>query len=462
MKYFLKFRNNIYSLIYPSKSDKNKKRKIVYNNSEVYERLFNYSLIKEKMLSNLSNKYLIDEEDKYTFIPQINTKDSNYYAYIQSLYEIPHKNLQNYSERNGLKIITLNKIKNLKNNLGKYSNKDINNKYFPYMKNKNIPKHKLNNYAYIDDKNYKIENKFRSKLGNSFPISNKYNKNYNNSYFFDFLDEPENGENYSYLKDNNLNLRKIMNKSFSCIKNLSYPLTKSNDFDDRNRSLYNLFFPLNNYKTSRNSEYKKIIIPKKNGKNIEHEKRSLHSNNSSMTSSIGSWIAKKSILLKSKRSPEKKESQFSFGSELKNFNNKNLNNKRVKLPNKKNDLTQRNSSIKSVNYSIRSQKAQASTKSSGTNTISCYNNYILNGNKEKEKNGIEKKKIFEMQSINEYSIINDSVNLDNENLNLQTTLQTLNDSKILDLANNYISEDDSLEGYKRKAGIYEKKLENKK
>jgi hypothetical protein len=109
--------------------------------------------------------------------------------------------------------------------------------------------------------------------------------------------------------------------------------------------------------------------------------------------------------------------------------------------------------IKSINYSIRSQRAQASTKSSGTNTISCYNNYMLNGNKEKEKNGIEKKNNFEIQSINEYSIINDSDNLANENLNIQTTLQTLNDSKILDLANNYISEDDSLERYKRKVGI---------
>ena len=119
-------------------------------------------------------------------------------------------------------------------------------------------------------------------------------------------------------------------------------------------------------------------------------------------------------------------------------------------------------SIKSINYSIRSQKAQASTKSSGTNTISCYNNYMLNGNKEKEKNGIEKKNNFEMQSINEYSIINDFDNLGNENLNIQTTLQTLNDSNILNLADNYISEDDSLEGYKRKIGIYEKKLANKK
>jgi hypothetical protein len=103
-------------LIYPYKIEKKQKRKIAYNNSEVYERLFNYSQIKEKILSNLSNKFLIDEEDKYTFIPQINSRDSNFYTNIQNLYEIPHKNFQNYSEGNGLSLKALKKITNLKNN----------------------------------------------------------------------------------------------------------------------------------------------------------------------------------------------------------------------------------------------------------------------------------------------------------------------------------------------------------
>ena len=454
-------------MIYPSKSEKNKKRKIVSNNSEVYDRLYNYSLIKEKILSNLSNKYLIDEEDKYTFIPQINSRDSNYYSHLQKLYEVPHKNWQYYLQGNGLGIKTLNTIRNLENNQGK----------FPYSKQENNLKNKLNNlssvshnndnHSIIYDKDYNsskhiMKNAFKSRLGHTFPSSNKYiNKNYNNN-LFKLLEEPENGEKYSYLNNNNINPKKIMNKSFSFMKNPSYSLTKRNESDRKSHSTFNASFPSSNFKISRNSEFKKIALPKKNGKNIEHEKRSVHSNNSSITSSMGSSILKKSILLKSRFSPEKKERLFSFGSELIKFENKNLNNKRLKKPNKNNNLSQRNSSLKSVNYSIRSQKAQASTKSSGTNTMSCYNNYIMNGNKEKDKNGIEKKNNFEMQSINEYSIINDSNILDNEILNIQTTLQTLNDSKILDLANNYISEDDSLEGYKRRVGIYEKKFIDKK
>ena len=455
-------------MIYPSKSEKNKKRKIVSNNSEVYDRLYNYSLIKEKILSNLSNKYLIDEEDKYTFIPQINSRDSNYYSHLQKLYEIPHKNWQYYLKGNGLGIKTLNTIRNLENNQGKY---------FPYSKQENNLKNKLNNlssfshnndnYSIIYDKDYNsskniMKNAFKSRLGHTFPSSNKYiNKNYNNN-LFKLLEEPENGEKYSYLNNNNINPKKIMNKSFSFMKNPSYSLTKRNESDRKSHSTFNVSFPSSNFKISRNSEFKKIAIPKKNGKNIEHEKRSVHSNNSSITSSMGSSILKKSILLKSRFSPEKKERLFSFGSELIKFENKNLNNKRLKKPNTNNNLSQRNTSSKSVNYTIRSQKAQASTKSSGTNTMSCYNNYIMNGNKEKDKNGIEKKNNFEMQSINEYSIINDSNILDNEIVNIQTTLQTLNDSKILDLANNYISEDDSLEVYKRRVGIYEKKFIDKK
>ena len=307
------------------------------------------------------------------------------------------------------------------------------------------------------------KNHFKSRTGNTFPISNKYNPNNFNNNLFDLVEEePENGENYSYLNKKNLQTRKTMNKSFSCIKYPTYSLTKRHEKNDNSHIKYNSSLPSKNIIISRNNDLKKLVIPKKYGKNIEHERRLAHTNNSSITSSLGSSILKKSIKLKSRRSPEKKERLFSFSSELFNIDNRNSNNKRLKMANKKKNFTQRTNSLKSGNYSIRSQRAQASTKSSGTNTMSCYNNYILNGNKEKDKNGMEKKINFEVQNINEYSIINDSNNLDNEILNIQTTLQTLTDSKIYDLANNYISDDDSLEGYKRKVGIYEKKLSEKK
>ena len=183
----------------------------------------------------------------------------------------------------------------------------------------------------------------------------------------------------------------------------------------------------------------------------------MHSNNSSVSiyslNSKGTSFLKSNLKQKSRYTPDKRERLFSFGSDLFFIDNNNSSLKIKKSNNKKTNLIKRNSkSLRTGSNSMRSQKNQISTKSSGTNTCSCYNNYKLNGN----KNGSEKN-ILEIQNINEYSIINNENYNDISMLNLQTTLQTLTDSKILDLANNYISDDDSLEGYKRKAGIYNKK-----
>ena len=201
--------------------------------------------------------------------------------------------------------------------------------------------------------------------------------------------------------------------------------------------------------------------PKRNGQNFEHEKKLVHSSNSSNSlyniSSIGGSLLKESIKLKSRQSPNKKEHLFSFGSDLFYVDNNNSNLIRLNKSNTKKSLIERNNILK-TGISVRSQKHQVSTKSSGTNTNSFYNNYNYNDNKEKNKNGTEKKIKLEIQGINEYSIISDLNFSGKDILNLQTTLQTLTDSKILDLANNYISEDDSLEQYKRNTGINNKKI----
>ena len=158
---------------------------------------------------------------------------------------------------------------------------------------------------------------------------------------------------------------------------------------------------------------------------------------------------------KSQQSPNKKEHLFSFGSDLFYVDNNNSNYGRIKSNNNKKGLINRNNILK-TGSSMKSQK-YVSTKSSGTNTNSYYNNYNFNGNKEKNKNGLEKYNHLEIQGTNEYSITNNLNILDKDLLNLQTTLQTLTDSKILDLANNYISEDDSLELFNKNNGIYKKK-----
>ena len=438
------------------------------------------------MLYNLSNKYLIDEEGKYPFIPKVNSIDSNFYIKNQNLYTIPHRNMEYYTERNDYKVNYLNKIKNLKNNTDNYVNNYIKKKYIPINKQKIKIKNKKN-YSnsfsqnnminpYLEERIYN-KNISSKKINNSniddiFPLTIKYKYNDFNNHFRNFIgEEKENGEKNVFNNKNNSNLNKIVNKSYSCkiysstkiIKrkknNEDYinkiPIETNNCNFSRNNDL-NIYLK-NKIKKQKNRHSKEIIIPKINGRNIEHEKKYVYSCNSSKSlyniSSIGGSLLKKSLKLKSHYSPNKREHLFSFGSDLFYVGNNNSNRNRIKSTTKKKCLIKRNSTLKSGS-SMKSQKRQISTKSSGTNTNSCYNNYNLNGSKEKNKNGFERNNKLEIQGINEYSILNNCNNFDNEIFNLNTTLQTLTDSKILNLANNYISEDDSLERYKRNIGIY--------
>ncbi len=94
-----------------------------------------------------------------------------------------------------------------------------------------------------------------------------------------------------------------------------------------------------------------------------------------------------------------------------------------------------------------------STNYSGSNSVYNFNN-LKNGEK------ININKLLEVQSTNQYYIINDknkNDELKNEGLVFQTTIQTLSDSKIFDLAKEYMSEDDSLENYKVKNNINSQK-----
>ena len=459
------------------------------------------------MLNNLSNKYSIEEEEKYPFIPKINSRESNFY---QQLYSIPQNSYNYFTDRKFFRSKSLNRLINLKNNIGNNKTTYLRNKYpkcISKFNSKNNSKSKTNfsysftsfkntNYFDINDKSYpKYTNKndINNKIRKVFPITNQNRKRINNNFFNE--KKNENGVSYDTIGNHNfLDLKSIKSaKNKSPINNIKYGsktlLNEKNINNDdyinsynnvknqKYKTIYPIPIPINITKISRNNDlhnYLKkkiknqqrrnsrtmIIIPKNNGNKLEHEKKVMHSNNSSTSlyniSSVGlgggGSLLKESLKLKSHQSPVKKEHLFSFGSDLFFIDNNNSALKLKKSNNNKANIIRRNSkSIKTGNNSLRSQKYQISTKSSGTNTYSYYNNYNFNGN----KNGSEKNtNKLEMQSISEYSIIYNGSNFkDNDLLNIQTTLQTLNDSKILDLANNYISDDDSLEGYKRKVRI---------
>ena len=134
------------------------------------------------------------------------------------------------------------------------------------------------------------------------------------------------------------------------------------------------------------------------------------------------------------------------------------NNLEIKNERKKNIIKRNDNKSKTNSNTVRTNRI--STNYSGSNSL-----YNLNKGFEsnRPKNGRDKINQFEAQSVHEYNILNlNSLNHKNEdvkngNYNLQTTLQSLTDSKILELANKYVSqEDDSVDSYRKKCIIYNK------
>ena len=534
LKYFLKYKTKTTNInVNVKRKNKNKKRNIMFKERNVHERLFDDSIIRQKMLDNLLSKYLIDEEGKYTFYPKINDKDVNYYIKNSYLYDYTDRNL--WSGRK-LRSKSFNKNYNL-NYINDFTTSYF-NKYIESLrtaKNRglnstssfscsNINFSDLNSlYDNNFNQNYRympINTKKKKLKKNSIPISTKYRNKLYNSLFID-----ENKEKDDMLKKTSFyKFNHNLNRTSSSF----YPWI----YNDNNNSLYNTSYKNNNSnrdyfnylnnKTKKNSKNKQIqnnisqeyVIPQYNekifgkNKNIRHisnvslneESKGLNNckisnsfnrnSNSSLynISSIACSIKDDKNKIKNV-SPEKKEHLFSFGSDLffidnNNPNNVNVinksliekmqkkNNTAIKNDRKKNLLNSkiinRNNNRKDINNNtVRTQNNinsltgnnHISTNYTGSYSIHTNN---INGdiNKNINKNSIEKnnRNKLEMQSINEYYILNNNnEGLKNEGLIFQTTIQTLSDSKIFDLANDCMSKDDSLESYRKKSVIYNKK-----
>ena len=576
LKYFLKYKTNSI-IIKKKKKKKNKKRNNSLKERNVHDRLFDDSIIRQEMLNNLLNKYLIDEEEKYTFYPKINSKDSNYYYKYPYLYEGADRKLLTERKMRP-KTFNIKYLFNNNNNYDDFTSSYI-NKYIGNLKTRknngfnstsslscshNINFSDLNTlYNTNFNQSYKYipicQNTKRSKKRNSIPISTKYKNKLYNSMFRD--------------KDNIIKKGNIYNLNRTSSSSL-YPKT----YFGNNNSLYNTSYNNNNNKSNnrsdfynnlntkakKNSKNKKIeinkikgfIAPDKNNKKFfdkniidknyninnfpSNEKLKLFSDNSNSNnnnnncrssnsfnrnsnsslyniSSIGCSMKednhniideqnkkfnKNNNKSKSKSknliSPEKKEHLFSFGSDLFFIDNNNPNHVNVinkslieKMQKKANNTEYKNDRKKNMynyiknnrnnnrnnnnnnkartqnNVNTISGNNHISTNFSGSYSIHNNNNnnnnssIICNKNEKEKNNNMNNMNKLEMQSTNDYCIINDrSDRIDDfkfEGLNFQTSIQTLSDSKILDLANDYMSVDDSLESYRKKSVLYNKK-----
>ena len=545
LKYFFKYINNC---IFIKKKKKIKKRNISLQEKSVHERLFDDSIIRQEMLDNLLSKYLINEEEKYTFYPKINSRDSNYYNNYPYLYRGLERKLLT-ERRKRPKTYNEKYFFNYINNDDDYNTYYF-NKYLDYLKIKknngfnstsslscwnnnfsdlNYLYNKTINHSYRY-KHIAIKKKLKKKY--SIPISTKYNNKLYNSLFRN-KDDLVRKENKFVCNVNRTSSSSLypkeyygVNKNNSLYDNSSL----SNNNISNNNNDYHSYLNDKKNKHSKNikiekNKIKDFIVPERNeklyvdkkiiDKNISINNLSLNNDNNincktsnSLNrnthstlyniSSIGYSIKdlKSTIdenvknIKKSKNiiCPEKKEHLFSFGSDLffidsHNQNRVNVRNKSLieKMQKKarnsdiKNDrsknllnnrIINRNNNRKNINdKNVKSQNNlnsltgnnHISTNYSGS--YSMHNN--VNNNKNNSKNSREKNNNtnkLEMQSTNDYCIINDrSDDLKIDGSLFKTTIQTINDSKIFELANNYISQDDSLESYRKKSIIYNKK-----
>ena len=431
-------------------------------------------------MDNLLKKYLLYEEEKYSFYPKINKKTINYYMNIPYLYKNPNRNLL-FSDRNlrsksynniynfdkiasfNFNTNILNTKMNQKNgakSTRSYSCKNINLSYLNSLYND-----VNNNYRYRPIYQ-KIENKlydksFIDKLTDSY--NNKLNLNKTApSTFYPTISNEKNNNTHIYKKNklpikyNNYNNNYPKIKKELKKKNINKNNSARNIFE---KKIIHLSDTLNDNSNSNNIISNNEII---------HNLNSFNDNNNNIStyniSSIGESIKKNNNKNK-KKSPDNKEHLFSFASDLffiENNNNSNLpksiinkslieqlqknNNSSFKNIRKKNlknykiiNRNNNNNNEIKTNNKIISSKSNLnsfsgnnliSTNYSGKNSAYKLNNKMngdINKDIYKKNNNRKEENIFNhlaVQSINQYNILKDN----NENLILQTTIQTLNDS----------------------------------
>ena len=529
LKFFYKYKTNVIKQI-------NNKPKIEKNilssyrgtkRAKVYDRLFNDSILKQQMLDNLLYKYLINEEEKYTFNPKINKKNINfdlYYKYnCDDLFDVYN---------NGILLLTERKLrpKSYNNTHNKFTIDDFTSDYYNIYnldnKGKKFRKSPFNgsttelinpyddyyrNYNYIPFSSSKKVKNFRK---SSIPVTAKNrHKIYSNLFHDEDKDRNFKNNNYNDLMRKNLFHNRIhLNKTSSQFYPKKSNGINTNNYDNRkdiiNNGIYRKDF--SNYlkdrtnkmfkpKTLNKNEVKDMGANKKSGKIIPKDKKNINMkdislnhqinpikkdiyNNSNISSyNISSISTNKKEENKIMKSPVKKEHLFSFGTDLFYIDNKNnktikpsnsvinkallmgnpfkTNNKVIKNDRKKNIVNRNDNKSKTNSITVKTNRM--STNYSGSNS-----NYNLNKNCEsnRPKNGREKLNQFEIQLMHEYNFINhrneDSKNV---NYNVQTTLQTLTDSKILELASKYVpQEDDSLDSYRKACLVHNKKHQKQK
>ena len=458
-----------------------KKIKPIYysNNNRTYNNLYNDYIIRNNKKEDMKVNNLYNESTLYPYTPLINksgyitfspNNSGNFTPYTTryDFYRKTNPDIKNafLSENFPLErnLLTENNLYNNKNynpnNFGRYNNLhyDFNNSYIQDYPNNNILNNKNKKYGYPSTRNL-------NRTDN--PINNHKNKNiYSN-------------------KDNEIN-----NQISGYLNNFQNNKTRMNNFNSMNNTnndLYPKKRNKSNINISRGSNYD-IINQRKTQFNNNHQNQSLNNTNFKRSKELDRYFNKnnnhKNIKLDNNRlnytiNSNNKNRNVKNNSKSKNNNNEDDKNSKIiyndsrdyfysfnkenKKRNNNKDLSKKNSNL-SLNPSslgVDHMKTSYTNKPIISNTI---NGVTSNINSASERildtqyhflNGLK----MASGEVNEYfyDFNNGKKSIKEQNDDTQS-LQSLSDSKMLELANKYISdEDNSVENYQMNNIIYNKK-----
>ena len=431
-----------------------------------FNRLKNYNFIKFAKMNNLSQKMLLEESKEHTYFPKINN-----FSHVMKYYN-------NY---------------NSQSSLGNKSQKIIDNYIIKKRKDK-IRLLRINE----EEKNHMMDNpinnsskKYKNKI--PIPINMKKNSNYQKTYSnvefkFDKITKAVNKKlinelmNKSSASQNDIfqnnSKTPITKKKFCSYKNISSilndsSLNKNSRLEHRTpKSILNDFLPKNNKFIPRSEsslffggikkrrikstinyqvyDNKFNFIDDKNNKKID----SLYKRNS--VSTYNNSICLNEVFEQYSNSNQKnsKLNYLLFPSKTNsinltidnlvkeknnenNKNNKNKENKEKNLVNKK-IILKKLSNIELKKYKIFNNiKLKKKLKSNSSSKLLKKNSYIIdnkNNTDNKEKNIKIKNNVAKRNLV----LFNDS----NQQKESGTTMQTMTDEKMMNIANNYLDKDD--------------------
>ena len=472
-----------------SKTLNYKRIKPIYysNNNRTYNNLYNDYIIRSNKKEDMKVNNLYNESTFYPFTPLINksgyitfspNNSGNFTPYTTryDFYKKTNSNIKNALlsenfplERNILTESNLYKNKNYNpNNFGLYNNLhyDFNNGYIQDYPNNNILNNKIKKYGYPPT-NYLNRTDYRFYS----PINNHKNKNiYSNKdneindqisgYLNNFQNNKTRMNNYNSMnnKNNDLYPKKRNKSNININRGSNYDIIGQGKSPFNNNSLnqssYNTNFKSRNElnksfnKNNKNNNHKNIklvdnkrlnyIMNSNNKKNnVKHNSKSKNNNNEDDKNNKRIYN-------------ESREYFYSFNKENKKRNNyKNLS--------KKNS----NRSLNPSSLGVDHMKTFYTNKPIISNTV---NGVTSNINSVSERildtqyhflNGLK----MTSGEVNEYfyDFNNGKKSIKEKNDETQS-LQSLSDSKMLELANKYISdEENSVENYQMNNIIYNKK-----